>query len=106
VFSPVVASIEHFSAFGGFLAKGGKTAFEVQSVATMRMTNQKKYFVFPGRTGFQKAARHKCRTSCGSVLQKNILFCSTYNVAGARCQLNLFQEHCRWDALMKKGTGC
>lgn len=39
VLSPVVASLGHVNMFGGFLAKAGKTAFELFSVSTGKITN-------------------------------------------------------------------
>lgn len=40
--SVVVAAIEHFNMFGGFLAEAGKTKLELLSVSTVEMANQKK----------------------------------------------------------------
>lgn len=40
--SVVVATTEHFSMFGGFLAEAGKTELELLSLSTVKMANQKK----------------------------------------------------------------
>lgn len=42
VLFPIVASIEYFNMFLGFLAKPGNPALELLSVSTRKVTNQKK----------------------------------------------------------------
>lgn len=44
VLFPVVASVEYFNMFGGFLAKARKAALELLNVSTRKMTNQKNCF--------------------------------------------------------------
>lgn len=88
-------NVEHFNMSRSFLAKAGKTTLELLSVSTMKMTNQKKLFCnrFRGALVTIKQPGTNAEPIGGQFSGKtSILFYSTYNVAGARCQCNLFRD--------------
>lgn len=88
--SPVLASVKHFSMFGGFLAKAGKTTLELLSVSAMKMTNQKKIFCNCLQAALVTLKQPGTNVEPIGGQFSRRMFYSMYNIAGARCQHNLF----------------